>query len=316
MPILKYRNIFILILVMAFAGCAEDPNQTYYPELTEPSLIALYDQVPYKGNCFEGVLRQSEKDKVLDQVNMYRAIHKLPAVTYNNEYDIMMQKASLIMVANESISHYPLQSQKCWSEEGSQGSAESNLHLGAASGVVNWSSTIAVDNWISEEHTLTGLGHRRWVLSPFLKTISFGRVDIVTEAKSHWIGASLYIFDSWDQTPANIDFVACPFEDYPIDGFNKDLYLSFSVLADKTTVWGDNKEVVFGFEVDVEVFDETNQAMEVVSVDSDYSGAGLPNHLQWKVLDLENNKKYNVKISNVTVNGEEKSYDYWFKIKP
>ncbi|NLB18731.1 MAG: hypothetical protein GX825_08405 [Syntrophomonadaceae bacterium] len=268
----------------------------------------LYEVLPDINCCYEGVLRDSEKQKTLDHLNYIRSLHGLNLVSYNYQDDIYTAKAALIIVANEKLNHFPDPNYKCYSEEGYTGSSTSNLYMWGW-GYRPPKAEGFIDGWIIDGG-VESLGHRRWLLSPFLKSTSYGRVDV-----PGFTGAVIKVVnDDLTTTTANVDYVAYPFENYPGNLFLKDWYLSFSVVADRNNFWA-NENVDFK-NATIEIEDDNGNSLSINSVIYDNVGYGNPNHLQWKAIGIKNDVKYIVNIKNVSVLGTNKNYEYWFKLNP
>jgi len=308
-----FRSIKIKVLSLAFllfflsSGCLDiiltpPPGPTF----PQPSGINdIYEILPDIQNCYEGVLKDSEKQKVLEEFNFIRSLHGLNPVSYNYEDDIYTAKAALIIVANEEMNHHPDQSYQCWTEEGEFGSSHSNLHMSWG-----WEDKIPksedfVIGWIVDEE-VESLGHRRWMLFPFLSNTSYGRVDVLG-----FTGAVIKVIND-EINPSNVDFVAYPYEEYPRNLFTKNWYLSFSVVADRYNLWN-NEKVDFSDAV-IEIHNENGEALQINSIYYDNKGYGIPNNLQWKVNGIKYDVKYTVNIKNVKVARVNKNYEYWFKL--
>jgi hypothetical protein len=265
----------------------------------------LYEILPDIQTCYEGILKGSEKQKVLEELNFIRSLHGLNPVSYDYEDDIYTAKAALIIVANEEMNHYPDQSYKCWTEEGEFGCSHSNLYMSWG-----WEDKIPksedfVIGWVVDEE-VESLGHRRWMLFPFLSNTSYGRVDVLG-----FTGVVIKVIND-KINPSNVDFVAYPYEEYPRNLFLKNWYLSFSVVADRNNLWN-NEKVDFSDAV-IEVNNEGGETLQVNSIYYDNEGYGIPNNLQWKVNGIKYGVKYTVNIKNVKVLGINKNYEYWFKL--
>lgn len=311
----KIWILVLLIISIILNSCSEEPTKPAQgcDYTIDSKLASLYICPPNEKDCFEGVLTLSEKIKALDRLNYIRKIHGLTEVNYNYDKDVAVQKSALIAVANQLLTHFPEKSSKCYTTTGDSACQQSNLHLSYYSSIGKvWNSAESVDGWINERYSQS-IGHRRWFLSPFLKSVSFGRVDQIKPNGQYWVASSMWVWDSEGSTNADVEFIACPFHNYPQSAFDKDLILSFSVLMNKTNWWSNNKVNFSSASVQVKDDNQSNYAVTNLSFDN--QNYGLPNNLQWKVTGLEYNKKYNVTISNVNVNGELKSYNYWFKIE-
>ena len=317
---MKILKVFSIIALMAIiVSCSDNSTNPVDPGTKSlgnyPQLEALYDKDPDPAQCYEGVLKNSEKQKVLNRVNYFRRMHGLSDVSYNSSADIYVQKASLLSYANKTLNHYPTPAAKCYSVEADSACGSSNLHLGYSTAVSNWKSEDAVDGWLNEKNSIGGaIGHRRWLLNPLLKTVSFGRVDAVETNNYHYTASTLHIFDFGPQPASKVEYVAFPYGNYPNSAFEPaSCYLSFSVFADKTTIWGLNSKVDFK-NVTIQVKDPSGSNVAVTDITYDNQGAGLTNNLEWKASTMITNVKYTVSISNVSVNGTAKNYSYDFTV--
>ena len=263
-------------------------------------------------------MKESEKIKALNVVNKIRALHKLQPVTYNSYDDNLVAKSALITAASSSLSHHPTSDYACYTAEGALGSSKSNLHLNWYYGYPNSVKSVdfALMRFLVDNH-VESLGHRRWMLDPFLKEISYGRVDgkpKVENAYGFATGVSLKVVndDVANISNTSVEYVAYPYEEYPSYYFEHDWYSSFSVLVDKTNRWN-NSNVDFS-NVKITVTDESGKVLNVSNISSNTENYGLSNILQWKSIGTTNGIKYFVKIKNVLVQGVERNYDYWFEI--
>jgi len=309
----SFRSIkfFSLVLLLFFfsSGCLDiyiPLTPPLGPSFPQPSGIDdIYEILPDIQTCYEGVLKDSEKQKVLEELNFIRSLHGLNPISYNYEDDMYTAKAALIIVANEEMNHHPDQSYQCWTEEGEFGSSHSNLYMSWG-----WENKIPksedfVIGWVVDEG-VESLGHRRWMLFPFLSNTSYGRVDVLG-----FTGAVIKVIND-EINPSNVDFVAYPYEEYPRNLFLKNWYLSFSVVADRNNLWN-NEKVDFSNTV-IEIHSENGEALQVNSIYYDNKGYGIPNNLQWKADGIKYGMKYTVNIKNVKVVGVSKNYEYWFKL--
>ncbi len=311
---MKRLNLILAVLfsgLIIFGSCEEESSGPSCNTDIDDRVADLYDCPPDAGNCYEGDLAQRVQDDVLERVNYFRNIHNLPDVSYNPTFDDYVQKASLIAAANKALTHYPSESAKCYTAVGDTGSQKSNLALSWSGGFVDKASEYFVDGWISEIHSAS-IGHRRWILHPFLNTVSFGRVDSFEEG--HVVGSALYVMDSKSPSQANVEFIACPFHNYPSSAFPNNARFSFQILADKDSPWGANRNVDFS-NASIEVYQGSpDNSLSVNSVKYDNDGYGLPNCIQWKTSTFSYGARYTVNVSNVIVGGESKDYEYWFEI--
>ncbi len=308
-------SVFILLLAVIVYSCNEATGPACNTKL--PSTIAqLYDCGPDVDNCFEGTLKSDEKIKVITKLNLIRSLHGLQEISYNPDDEKYVQEAALITVSNKEMNHQPTKDAKCFTQDGYKGCDESNLWLGSASQVYGWLSENMIIDWLIDDGVET-LGHRRWLLNPFMRNASFGRVDKVESDGKHFTAGVLKVFDRlvfWPPFVSDIQYVAYPQGDYPAYAFKPDWYLSFSLVADKEAFWN-NKNVDYTNTV-IQMTDESSNTVTVNSVSYNTEGFGLPNIIQWKADGLQAGKRYNVKVTRVLNknNNQEKDYEYSFKL--
>ncbi|HET20512.1 MAG TPA: CAP domain-containing protein [Chromatiales bacterium] len=277
----------------------------------------LYVREPNVASCDAGELNPAERDKVLARLNEIRALHGLPAVAYEPNDDVYVTAAALIIAANEQLSHTPATTANCWTNDGYTGSEKSNLHIYmSSSSTTRESSEASVDGFLIDDN-VSSLGHRRWLLDPFLFSTAFGRVDGLWP-DSTWGNVTGTALKVINDVQANIShmsptYIAYPVGNYPASLFETDWYLSFSVLADVNNK-ANNANVDFsGATISVSSGD---QALGVNSQSWNNQGYGLPNVLQWKVSGLQTGVDYAVTISNVKLpDGSTKNYSYDFRLE-
>ncbi|MBI5326558.1 MAG: CAP domain-containing protein [Ignavibacteriae bacterium] len=307
---LSFSIIFISLLLYS---CNETTGPACNNNL--PTVIAqLYDCGPDVDNCNAGVLKSSEKIKVMDLFNRIRSYHKLQEISYNPDDEVYAQEAALITCSNDSMNHQPPNNVKCFSQNGYKGCDEGNLWYGSATQVYEWKSENMILDWLIDDNVET-LGHRRWLLNPFMRNAAYGRVDKVLSSGRHVTAGVLKVFDRLVYAPpfeSNIEYVAYPDGDYPSNAFKNDWFLSFSVVADKVDFWN-NKNVDFSNST-IEMTDNNNNPISVNTVSFNTEGFGLPNIIQWKAVNLQSGVRYNVKIKKVKFQNSEKDYTYWFKL--
>jgi uncharacterized protein YkwD len=303
------------ILTFIIWSCSETAgpncNNTLPAELAK-----LYDCGPDTTTCWEGQLKPDEKIKVMDMLNKIRALHGLQEITYNPDIEKYAQKAALITCANEYMNHYPPGNEKCYSVDAYIGCKESNLWFGYATYVHSWLSENMVVDWLIDD-SVESLGHRRWLLNPFMREVAYGRVDKVNKSGQHFTAGALKVIldslDYWQPFESNIEYVAYPQGEYPVYAFKLDWYLSFSLVADKQVFWNNNK--VDYSSAAIQMTDQNGTTVAVNSIKYNTDGYGLPNIIQWKAVNLQANITYTVTISNLIYDGTPKGpYTYTFKL--
>jgi hypothetical protein len=175
------------------------------------------------------------------------------------------------------------------------------------------------------------------LLNPFLKSISFGRVDGKSLAPKAvvigWDGQYLenqadYISGAtikftYDEKPnisdLSTDTIAYPSGEYPQELFKKDAYqrgyptMFLSVVAaDKELV--DKQNIDFSNAI-IEIYGEDGSKLEINTIQYKNNSTSLPNALTWQVNQIKSGVKYNVKIKNVKVFDTINDYKYWFQLK-
>lgn len=303
-----------LAVIICLAACTAGEA----PVIGTPGGNDLYDTLPDIANCNAGQLKTAEKQKVLDKVNEIRALHGLSAVSYDVASDSAEANAALIMVANNVLTHAPANTLACYSASGSTGAGSSNLYLMSGSNMTDVLSVSPIENFLTDTN-VASLGHRRWLLYPFLSSTAYGRVDGSPQGSSGKVmSAALKVIGGANAnlSSSNLTFVAYPYGNYPASYVNKSWYLSFSVLADRLNAGNNGSNHVDYSSATVEVFDNNLNAMTVSSVSADYQGYGLANNLQWKVAGLSNGVTYTVKVNNVMVDSVLKVYQYTFTLMP
>jgi uncharacterized protein YkwD len=277
----------------------------------------FYDELPDVNNCTPGVLKEAEKQKVLNLINEIRAVHSLNPVTYDYSGDKASQEATTLLCANETLTHYPSEDMTCYTEDAYTGCAMSNLHLGFSSGMGVSSSESSVVGWLIDNKSLNAqdkAGHRRAIINPFLTRISFGRTD---HNNGQWLitSMSLYYGDYVDGVidETENDFVAYPYHNYRPAWVDKSFYLSFSAFHNMNT-WYDNKNIDYS-SATITMTTESGQPVNTHSQKSDDEGWGsIPTSMVWKADGLQDEVKYNVEIKNVIVDGKSRDYSYWFEL--
>ena len=255
---------------------------------------------------------------MLAVVNDIRAHHLLPPVAYANSEQAAEMQSSLMMAANGALSHTPPTSWNCYTAAGAAAAGQSNIYLGMGGGLRYLQDADIVIGWLTDVNNLVSnsIGHRRWLLYPFLATISYGRVAGRYQGSSRADAASIKVINSAQNTAGPLpDFVAYPFQDYPARYFDTAALLSFGVIADKSRNFGANTNVTFA-QATISVRQRGGAALPVSNISWDNEGFGLPNNLQWSVAGVAPGTVYDVMIDRVNVGGTLRSYSYYFRLVP
>lgn len=293
---------------------------TFWSQFDNPLIIGelwpeelLYAEVPDVDNCQTGQLTELAKNRALEAVNQIRSLHGLSPFKYSYHYDDQMQQASLMQEANNFPGHYPPTSSKCYTEEGAEGSETSNI-----SGSFKMLDPAAHLTQLADDFFHTHLGHRRWILSPFVTYISYGQVGRAATQKALGFSQELALTQQ-----INVDFVAFPYGTYPYNLLNKNLYhdadptpWSFSVIVDKKNSFNNKGDFFKNAIITVTRISDQVQ-LPIYNQYTDTKGYGLLyNHLGWNVEGWNYNTLYEVNIKNVTLkDGSTRDYSYSIFIK-
>lgn len=287
--------------------------QVNYSEATG----SLYATDPDVGGCAEGELTAQAKERGRMSLNFVRVLVGLPPVAYDSGSDAMVQKASLMFAANNAIDHTPPESWHCYSDEGAEGAEKSNIGITAQNSSIGSVPGDFITLW-ADDVNVPSLGHRRWLIDPFLPDIAVGLVEGTpqTGEYSHAAGAAIRVVPDQDADISGLplSFVAYPRGDFPTRLFTNDWFMSFSVLSDPGARFNNQTQIDYS-ETTISVEDENGSALAVTDVSSDHTPSGLPNQLKWKVPELEDNVQYTITITGVTVNGVSEDFNYKINLK-
>ncbi|MEP6786060.1 MAG: CAP domain-containing protein [Sphingomonadales bacterium] len=297
------------------------PAPTTIPTDWVAGRAATYTQLPDIAGCSAGVMSNTALQDALLSLNTIRGLHGLPAVTLSTVDQQAAMEASLMMSANSQLSHTPPTTWLCYTAAGSAGAGSSDLYASFPSPSLSLISNDTIfAGWMTEVNNLVAnsVGHRRWILDPFLGTVAYGRVAGQYTSTQRIDSAALKVFNNTGSGVASAsaipDYVAYPVGNYPARYFDTSALYSFTVVADKTTTFGGNTSVDFSAAtITVRATGgSTNLTVSAVAFDND--GYGVPNNLQWKVAGVVAGTSYDVAIANVRVRGVVRSYSYSFRI--
>ena len=294
------------------------PSPTPTPPPTPTSWVAaaaaLYDSPPNIDSCVTGALKTTVRDDFLTRVNALRALHNLAPVTYSAIENDQEDQSSLMQAANQTLSHTPPTTWKCYTSAGATAAGSSNLIGGWGTGLPWSTEDDNLAGWMTERYS-DSIGHRRWILDPFLGKLTYGRVaqQATSGFRSDAASMKVFGFAADPPLPSSVpSFVAYPFGDYPSRYFGTGDILSFTAIVNSTSRYA-NGSVSFANATVTVTGPSGNLA--VTNVASDNLGYGVPNSIQWNVTGLQANVSYTVQITGVT-GTPTSSYQYNFKIVP
>jgi uncharacterized protein YkwD len=313
----------LAVLALSTAGCGGGSEATTSAGGSGSSDFTaaarpLYAALPDTAICRAGTLTVAEKSGALATVNAIRAAHGLAAVAYDTTAtgDNEVMQIALMSAVNGALSHTPPPTWACYSAAGYDGAQSSNLYLGGPHASLTLASSASIlAGWLADVGSEATLGHRRWMLDPFLTKIAFGRVDVQTAGGVRATGAALKVIHAGDGAgPVTADYVAYPVGDYKKAHFQGDPILSFTAIADKTSRSANGiSKVDFGT-VTVSVVPRGGVALAVSAVSPDYAGYGVPNVLRFRAAGITAGVVHDVTVANVRVNGVLRSYSYPFRL--
>lgn len=320
-------------MVMSQAGCgggssspspAPVPTPSPSPSPASPSPAtfaaqaqALYSVQPDVATCQAGQLTAATKQDALNTVNTIRQLHGLAPVVYDSTGDDPVQQISLMSAANNALNHAPPATWRCYTAAGATGGGSSNLYGGVASANLSFATTqdhMVV--WLGDVGSEDTLGHRRWMLDPFLTRIAYGRLTTQAADGTRYSAAALQVINSVDGSKAvSVDQVAYPVGDYPRAYYPSGAALSLTVVADKSSRYGTANKSVDYSAATYSVVQRGGAALGVTGVVYDNTGYGVPNNVRFKVSSpLVSNVFYDVTVSGVKVNGVARSFTYAFRL--
>ncbi len=129
-------------------------------------------------SCNAGSVPQDMIDKIFNRLKYFRkAVGLNNTVAENATKSEKAQAAALMMDANNKLDHFPPDTWKCYSENGSEAAGKSLLTT-----AINAES---VDSYMRDAGSNNGpVGHRRWLLWPRLQEIGVGNT---AQANAIWV---------------------------------------------------------------------------------------------------------------------------------
>lgn len=309
-------------LVLCLAGCSGGSDADAVAEVEAgtsdftAAAQALYAVRPDTPICRAGTLSAAEKTGALSAVNAIRAIHGLAPVSQDSAGENEAMQIALMSAVNGRLSHEPTSAWGCYTAAGAQGAGSSNLYLGGPSAFLPLVSSASIlANWLADVGSEATLGHRRWLLDPFLKQVAFGRVDVQATNGQRTTGAALKVVHGTDGTgPVAPDYVAYPVGEYPATYFQGHPILSFTAIADKTSRQGNGSSAVDFSTTTVSVVPQGGAALAVSGLAINHEGYGVPNNLRFHANGLQTGVVHDVTVANVRVNGVARNYRYTFRL--
>ena len=231
MRIVKTGAILICIIALLLCVCAQAMTRDQLRDLY--AAVPFPDQSPYLETpdtaSFSAIGRIAPEAEAsaIAYLNFIRAVAGLNGVSVFDLYTLRAQNASLLLAANDEITHDPARA-----EGMSEGLYES-ARLGAQECNLvkfNWDRpqilTDAIAYFARDDGTanLSTLSHRRWLLNPRMAETGFG----LAKSESGMSYAAMYAVDSGNDASA-WDYVAWPCGGaFPVELMRRDLAWSVS----------------------------------------------------------------------------------------
>jgi len=155
---------------------ASDPGEAAACAAFEAVRVQQTPTAPWSAGadrCDLGALPEPTRQASIGWVNYYRRMAGLGAVAEDRSDRAPAQACAVLLERNGQLSHAPPAAWACATLMGRDAAARSNLSGSPGFPMSPWHS---VRNWIDEARDLSNtLGHRRWLLSPELRSIAYGQ---------------------------------------------------------------------------------------------------------------------------------------------
>lgn len=308
--------IFILSAFLAFPAWSEDVHtredvRAAYSDLTIRREISPYLVAPVtSGEYAPGTL----SDEVLSDAEAYLEFIRYLAYIENDIsldaiYTLRAQHAAVLLAANDKLSHDPDRA------PGMHDGFYQTAHTGAMSSniaAINWMDNdvliASLDYFVRDdgEANLSVLGHRRWLLNPYLGKTGFGLANSETGMSY----TAMYAHD-FSNTPAPWETIKWPSEGaFPADLTSYDI--PWSVTLNPEIYSSDLSSVT------VSMYEQTrgNVSLSYFAVNTDPYGAGpciifMPDLDAIGLADYQQNQVWKVRVNGLlTADGRHTSLEY------
>jgi uncharacterized protein YkwD len=269
----------------------------FYFTVYVPTLAVPANWTGAVGGCLPGDTDQAYKDATLQMVNYFRAMAGLPGdVVFDPALNAKCQQAALMMIAQGSLSHSPPPTWTCYTADGANAAANSNLGLG------NAGPQAVADGYIGDSGSNNlAVGHRRWVLYPPQQTMGTGST---TAVNGFFHGSNaLFVTDNvFGPRPASPEWVV-----WPPAG-----YVPFAVVYPR---WSFSlQDADFSGAIVTMTQGANNITVNVVSRDS-VTNQAPDNTIVWEPQGLPTSAPnpdltYVVHVDNVMVAAQSRSFSY------
>jgi len=304
--------VFLLTVPAAFADThtREDVRSAFALLDIDTSLSPYAEQPCVSGDYCQGSLTDAALGDALEYLNFIRYLAYLdPNVTLDPLYVMRAQHGAVLLAANDDIAHDAPRA------DGMSDGFYQTAHTGTMSSnlaAINWMDgdilIVSVEYFVRDdgEANLGALGHRRWLLNPYLGKTGFGLANS-TSGMSY---TSMYVHDD-SNAAEDWDNVKWPSEGaFPADLTSYDI--PWSVVLDPAVYSDDLSGISVG------MYEETRGRAELAycGISKEAYGAGpaiifMPDLEKLGLNDYQQNQVWHVRIDGLRyADGSPASIEY------
>ncbi|MBT9559018.1 MAG: CAP domain-containing protein [Myxococcales bacterium] len=343
------RTAALVVAAPLVWSCAAESTALLEVETDCEGAECPFDVEPSLGDCQVGVLSPAWQARAIDHLNRIRQNSGLNPVEHDPALDLVTASCALVNAGLDSVSHEPPPTATCMNDAAKQGCLEGNLtrfRLAVSPGSPGAPVSAAgirealrtpeefVESWLIDKTTDGNVGHRRWLLDPFMKVTSMGMAYRTSTGAD---GATILdhvgvlqvlpksFADPGDETPT---ILAYPMGDYPLAWVDPSYYVSVSLLVDRDSP-ARNSAVNFESATVTVTKDGTPAPLATLDggepdlrISNEFFG--LPNHLQFRLAEpLVAQASYAVVLDGVVIEDATGAptdaparYEYTFRLVP
>jgi hypothetical protein len=254
----------------------------------------LATPIRWSGNnkvCTAGRPSGKAQMATLESLNFVRAMAGLAPITFKQRLSARAQKAALIMSANQSLSHDPPRSWRCWTRTGADAAGHSNLAIAwpriTAGGLVRqYMDDMGAGN--------TSCGHRRWILYPPAAGMGSGTTSTAN---------ALWVFGPTRESRPNPSWVSWPTAGWFPEPLEPHGRWSLSAGNDSTD-----------FSHATVTVDEMGGARLDLDIAPVVQGYGK-NTLVWDVSGLDPSGSYDVTVRGIRQSGRSGAFTHRYAVR-
>ncbi len=262
----------------------------------DPDSDEIYAIRPTLETGNPGLLSRAALNDINHVTNTLRYSLGLPEVAISQEKSHYAQAAAVINSLNGGLDHHPkvprgMSEDDQLYKDGYKGASESNLHMGTnmLRQINSFTKDASKKNWDK-------VGHRKWLISPFVDTFGYGFYDRY--------GAAYVFSDGWPDT--ELEVVAYPSNVGLTEFFNDKTPFSFSVTEafDISNVTIKMTELKTGKVMEY----KTGKNIYVTNTQYKY---GYMDNLSWGLgFKGEHGDQYEIEIDGIKLNGLDYPVNY------